>query len=182
MSRRPVCWTAGVMTVLLALTVTACAGDDGSGPRDPLPETEVSIRGGAILYTAPVDGVPSPAGEAPPIFSLVLGPECLVATVDDAASTCLGTEPGEGGAISDGGIHGDVSAAWAVSGDETVVSARFWMLDGTTFEQQALLADDRTDPPIVFGHAVAATDEIVGIELLDAEGHVVMALSIDPEA
>jgi hypothetical protein len=29
---------------------------------------------------------------------------------------------------------------------------------------------------------VAATNEIVGIELLDVDGHVMMALPIDPEA
>lgn len=178
--RRMVRSLLGVAVVLVG---AACSGSTENTRRDPLDSSGQPADDAVILYTAAVEGLPpAEEGGPPPIFGLGLTPTCLIAGIDDASSTCTGTEPGSQAAISDGGIHGDASVAWAVTGDEQVVSARFWMLDGTTFEQEALLADDRSDPPIVFGHAVAATNEIVGIELLDAEGHVVMALSVDPEA
>ena len=166
----------------LILVGAACGGSTEETRHDPL-QSEGPPPDAVILYTAAVEGLLAvDEGGPPPLFGLMLAPSCLVAVVDTAFSTCMGTEPGSQGAVHDGGIHGDASAGWVVTGDEQVVSARFWMIDGTTFDQQALLANDRPDPPIVFGHAVAATNEIVGIELLDAEGHVVMALSVDPEA
>lgn len=182
MNRRARSSLVGGLGVVLVLVGAACSGSDVDARRDPLDSSDPPPDA-VILYTAAVEGLPpAEEGGPPPIFGLGLTPTCLIAGIDGASSTCMGTAPGSSGAVYDGGIHGDASVAWAVSGDEQVVSARFWLLDGTTFEQQALLADDRSDPPIVFGHAVAATNEIVGIELLDAEGHVVMALSVDPGA
>ncbi len=171
-----------VFVLVFVLVGAACTGAAVDARRDPLESSGPLPDEAVVLYTEAIEGLrPVEEGGPPPVFGLALTPTCVIAGID-GASTCMGTEPGSGGAVYDGGIHGDASVAWAVSGDEQVVWARFWMLDGTTFEQQALLADDRSDPPIVFGHAVAAINEIVGIELLDAEGHVVMALSVDPVA
>lgn len=164
----------------VGLLLASCGGD-ATGRRDPLTSSFDLLNGAEPIYASGVDGLAGTA-DRPWRFGLYLGPSCLVAGVDDAYSDCTSARPGDASTAYDGGVHDDVSLAWVVSGDEQVVSARFWMLDGTTFEQPALVVGDRDDPPIVFGHAVAATNEIVGIELLDSHGHVVTALSIDPEA
>ena len=175
--RRRIRWLAAA-TVLL----TSCGGDDHAGRSDPLTSEGPQPDGVFVLHTQSVEGVPPAEPDGPPpSFALSIGETCLLANVGLAFSTCMSPRPGEGSTMYDGGVHDDVSLAWLVTGDTSVTRARFWLLDGTTVDL-APVPLEGDDPPIVFGHAVAATNEIVGIELLDAEGHVVMALSVDPEA
>lgn len=168
--------------VVAVLVFASCGGDEHTGRRDPLPEGS-RPEDVFIMHTQAVDGVsPAEPDGQPPIFALSLGETCLVANVGLAFGNCMTPRPGQSAAMYDGGVHGDVSLAWLVAGDTDVAMARFWQLDGTTVDQEPILADGWDDPPVVFGLAVAATNEIVGIELLDADGHVVLALPIDPEA
>lgn len=163
--------------------VGACGGDDAPGQRDPLSSSEVAPDGTLTLFAEGVAGLPAvEPGGPPPGFTLGIGETCLFAGVlasDWARSECTSPRPGDAATMFDGGIHDDVSLAWLVTGDRAAVTARFWMLDGSTFDQSPILAEGWEDPPIVFGHAVPATNEIVGVELLDDEGHVLIALSIN---
>lgn len=168
--------------VAAAVLLASCGGDDQAGRRDPLSSDGPLPDGVLVMHTEGVVGLPPvEPGGPPPIFALSLGETCLLASVDQAFSSCMSPRAGEATTMYDGGVHGDVSLAWLVTGDTSVMTARFWLLDGTTVDRAPFTVEG-DDPPIVFGHAVAATNEIVGIELLDAEGHVVMALSVDPEA
>jgi hypothetical protein len=167
--------------LLCALSVTACSDDTSSARRDPLTATGV-VPGASPLYSEGLDTLAPPeTGGPPPFFRLFTTSEgCLIASfAERARSECLSLRPGDGSSMLDGGVHGDASLAWLSTGDPDVASARFWMLDGSTYDQQPLVADGVEDPPVVFGHAVPATNEIVGVELLDADGHVLFAIPVD---
>lgn len=171
-----------VLGLVAVCLVSACSGDAPVSRRDPFPAS-ATAEGALPLFSEGIDGVePVEPGGPPQFFRLSLSDTCIVATIGDAHSECMNPRPGPTGTMSDGGIHDGVSAAWLTTGDADVSSARFWMLDGTTFDQDPILADGVTDPPVVFGHAVAATNEIVGVELLDADGNVIVAIAIDGTA
>ena len=176
MTRRRIRWL-----VAAAVLFASCGGDEEAGRRDPLTSSFDLPNGAELIYTSDVDGLPPSAPGESRQFGLYLGPTCLLAGLDQSFSGCMSPLPSEATTMIDGGVHDDVSLAWLVSGDTEVTTARFWLLDGTTVDRAPILADGWDDPPIVFGHAVA-TNEIVGIELLDAEGRVLAALSVGPSA
>lgn len=171
-----------ILPLVIVCLVSSCSGDDPASRRDPLPASEPAASA-VQVFSEDIDGVePVEPGGPPRFFRLSLSDTCVVATVGDAHSECMNPRPGFNGTMSDGGIHDGVSTAWLSTGDADVSSVRFWMLDGTTFDQDPIPADGVVDPPTLFGHAVAATNEIVGVELLDADGNVIAAIAIDGTA
>jgi hypothetical protein len=174
------------LAVLCVPLVSSCGSDEATGRRDPLASTEPRPADATIVFSEGIVGLPSvEPGGPPPSFGLFVTDTCVfaeVAAVDVARSYCMYHEPGQSGTSYIGGVHDDVSVAWLMAGDPHVASARFWMLDGTTFDQDPIVADGFEAPPVVFGHAVPAANEIVGVELLDIAGHVLSAFSIDGDA
>ncbi|MFN8021045.1 MAG: hypothetical protein U0Q03_05895 [Acidimicrobiales bacterium] len=171
-----------VASVLVAsVALGACGGDDEpTGRRDPLSSDDPAPDDLTVVHTDGIVGLPGTEPDGPAtVFGLFVGDGCLYAAVGRAYSSCqyLATDPSS--VSFDGGLHDDVSVAWVAITDPAVTLARFWMLDGSTFEQSPVGEPGATEPAQVFGHAVPASNEIVGIELLDADGNVAWALSID---
>jgi hypothetical protein len=163
--------------VLVGLLVACASGPDAATRRDPFPREQASLDETILNISSERLGTSSDD----PIWALGLGDDTLIAAIDDRWSDPMSTLLDENTTVVDGGIHEEISAAWLVTGNRDAVTARFVLLDGSSIVRDPIIADV-ADPPIVFAYATAATNEIVGVELLDADGDLVVALSVDGDA
>lgn len=159
-----------VIGAALVLTMaTGCSGsDDAAGPLDPLtrPASEVEDVTTAASGTV--------AGQA---WSVGISDECVVVSVDDAATLCqyIG-DPTSGMIGAGGGIHETVSVGWLTIADENARIAEFVLLDGTVVRGDPV--PGLVAPTRAWVLVVPADNEIVGVEALDADRSLIVSLPI----
>lgn len=159
------------MSVVAIAVVAGCAGS-AAEPFDPLPNGSVPDVG-AELSTVIAGQVATTSG---PTWTLGANVDCAVLTVGDASSDCLQLGHLDGGATAwIGGVHGDVSVAVISTGGEAT-SVRFVTADGTVIVEPPV--ELGRESPALFVAVQPATNEIVGAELLDVNGDVLVAASI----
>jgi hypothetical protein len=105
--------------------------------------------------------------------------DCLVVVVGDAASTCQFVGELSGGSVGYGGTHLDLSLGWAITGAAGASSAEFVLLDGTVIRGDEI--PGLSVPTTAWVLVVPAGNEIVGVEVLAADGALIASLPIgDP--
>jgi hypothetical protein len=155
---------------MVALAVfSGCGGsDDASGPVDPLTRPAPVVSGVTTAASGTVDGR---------AWSVGISDECVVVTVDDAATFCqyIG-DPTSGMIGAGGGIHETVSVGWLTIADENARTAEFVLLDGTVVRGDPV--PGLVAPTRAWVLVVPADNEIVGVEALDADRALIVSLPI----
>lgn len=168
MRRRSLVWVVAVA----AITVLPGCGGSSADPFDPLPNDSVTVIADDLETVA--TGQLSTTRVL--TWTVAADSTCAVLTVGDASSGCLQLSNLSNGSAWIGGVHGDVSVAAIGTAIDGVVAARFVAADGSEIVESPLELGRAS--PAVFVRVTPATNEIVGIELLDASGDVLIAAPI----